>query len=140
MLAKQRNIEESRENLIALGKEVTEKYWDGYLAEVLVTHNPEEILIITWPRQLGQLEYLRKNTQSLFIAIESDEKTRYQRMKMRWKIGEDITFEKFCELEEMEESSVQKVSKCMEQADMVIENNGSLEEFYQKLDTLCLPI
>ena len=139
ILARQKNIEESRENLIAIGKEVAEKYGDGYLAEVLVTQNPEEILIITWPRQLGQLEYFRKNTKGLFVSINSDEKTRYERMKQRGKIGEDITFETFCELEKMEESTVQRVSDCMKLADIVIENNGTLEAFYQKLDMMNLP-
>lgn len=136
ILAKQRNIQENRENLIALGKEVAEKYGDGYLAEILVQNAPEDLLIITWPRQLGQLEYLRKNTQSYFIAIESDEKIRYIRMKERWKIGEDISFEKFCELEKMEESTVQKVGECMKQADSRIENNGTIEEFEKKLEEI----
>ncbi len=136
ILAKQRNIEENRENLIALGKEVAEKYGDGYLAEILVKNSPEDLLIITWPRQLGQLEYLRKNTQSYFITIESDENIRYLRMKQRWKIGEDISFEKFCKLEKMEESTIQKVGACMKLADITVENNGTIEEFHEKLEKL----
>jgi dephospho-CoA kinase len=69
-------------------------------------------------------------------VIESDENIRYQRMKQRGKTGEDISFETFCELEKMEESTVQKVSECMKLADIVIENNGTLEEFQEKLDMI----
>lgn len=140
ILAGQRNIEESRENLIALGKEVAENYGDGYLAEILLQNADSDFLVITWPRQLGQLEYLKKNAKCLFVALEADEKIRYERMRERGKIGEDISFEKFCELEYLEESTVQKVSECMKLADIRIVNNGSFEELYQKLDSLSFNI
>ena len=136
IIAREKWLEETRENLIAIGKEVAKEYGDGYLAEVLIRNAKSDFLIITWPRQLWQLEYLRKNTHSVFIAIESDIDIRYIRMLSRWKIGEDITFEKFTELEEMEESSVQRVSDCMKLADICLQNNGTLEELYKKLEGL----
>ena len=137
IVAKERGTEDTRENLIAIGKELAEKFGDGYLAEVLYKKFiSEDILIITWPRQLGQLEYLRKNTQTTFIAIEASPEIRYKRMKQRQKIGENISFEKFIQLEQLDEWEVQNVSKCMELADITIENNGSLEEFEEKLEKI----
>ena len=99
------------------------------------------MLIITGLRQLGQLQYLRKNTKSIFVAIETDAKIRYERMKQRGKFGEkETTFEEFCRVEEMEESTVQRVSDCMKLADFVLENNGTLQEFDKKLDELIFSI
>lgn len=133
IIAQERWIEETRENLIHIGKELTTVYGDWYLAEILIKNNSEEVLIITWPRQLGQLEFLRHNTKSLFIGIEADAKIRYDRMKYRWKIGEDISYQRFLEQEQMEEEANQSVTKCLKQCDIIIENNGTLEKFEKEI-------
>jgi hypothetical protein len=62
---------------------VTQKYGDGYLAEVLITKESSDFMIVSGPRQLGQLEYLRKHSNSIFIGIEANEEIRYQRMLAR---------------------------------------------------------
>lgn len=133
IIAKQRNISEDRENLIQIWREVTQKYGDGYLAEVLLQDCEDNKIIISGARQLGQLEYLWKESNSLFIAIKSDAEIRYKRMKKRWKTWENISFEKFLSLERDEESTVQNVWKCMDRCSIVIENNWTLEEFENKL-------
>jgi len=131
--AKDRWVEETRENLIDIWRELTEKYWDWYLAKLLITREASDLLIISWCRQLWQLEYLRNNTDCYIIWIESREEIRYQRMLERWKIGENISFEQFCLLEEQEEKIVQKVGECLKLCDAIVENNGKIDEFEEKL-------
>jgi dephospho-CoA kinase len=57
----------------------------------------------------------------------------------RNRIGENISFEKFKELEEIENShdeEKQQLNKCLEMADKIIENNGIVEELYKKIDEI----
>jgi len=133
IIAKNRWITETRENLIGIWKEIAQKYGDWYLAEILVNETESDILIISWPRQLGQIYFFRKNTSCTIIWIASDQSIRYQRMLTRWKIGEDVSFKKFQEVEAMEEWGIQDVWKCLELCDIIIENNSSLAELEEKL-------
>ncbi len=136
IIARDRGIEETRENLIEIWKEVTQQYGDGYLAEILVEKSESDILVITWPRQLGQLKYLRENTDSIFIGIDADPEIRYQRLWNRWKAGENISFEQFLQEEQMEEAANQSVSKCLQQCDIFLENNRSLKDFEKMLNKI----
>ena len=133
IIARERWITEKRENLIAIWKEVTQRYGDGYLAEILVTKEKSDFLIISGPRQIWQIEYLRKNTNCIIIGIDSDMDIRYKRMLARWKIAENVSFEQFKRVEKMEEWWIQDVWKCLSLCDIIIENNWNLEEFEEKI-------
>jgi len=132
-IARDRWVEETRENLIKIWRQLTQKYGDWYLAEVLISRESDNELIISWARQIWQLKYLKENTDCVIIWIESHQEIRYQRMLQRWKIGEDITFDVFQKIEKKEEKTVQKVWVCLTLCDIIIENNWSLEEFEQKI-------
>ena len=133
IIARERWISETRENLIQIGKEVTQKYGDGYLAEVLITKEVSDFMIVSGPRQLWQLEYLRKHSNSIFIGIEANEEIRYQRMLARWKMKENISFEKFLETEKLDEWDIQNVGRCLNVCDIIIENNDTLETFEEEI-------
>lgn len=133
IVARERWMTEARENLIAIWKELAEKYGDGYLAEILVKNFNEDLLIITRPRQWWQIEYLRKNTEAYFIWIEAEQKVRYSRMISRAESAENISFEKFLELEEKDEWDIQNVWKCLKQCDIVIQNNSGVKEFEENI-------
>ncbi len=136
LIARERGVTESRENLIKIWKEVAKNYGDSYLAEILVNNSAANLLIISWPRQIGQIEYLKNHTDCVIIWIEADMKTRYDRMLKRWKIAENISFEKFVEVEKLEEWWIQDVWRCLDLCDRIIENNWDIEEFERKLGTL----
>ncbi len=133
IIAQQRGVEETRENLIKIGKEVAKKHGDWYLAEILLQNSSKDIVVITGPRQLGQLKFLRENTDSIFVGILADPVIRYERMMQRGKVGENISFERFLQEEQMEEAANQSAAKCLEQSDIFIENNGSVKEFEEKM-------
>lgn len=126
-------LTQSRENLAIVWKRVAKNFGDSYLAKVLLENTHATDLVISWPRQKGQLEYLRENTSCLFIWIQVDQKIRYDRMLSRWKIDETMSFMEFQEADKLEQSSVQNVDRCLKLCDVIIENNGSIKDFEEKI-------
>ena len=96
--------------------------------------------IIESIRVPGEIIALRKKGEFYLIAIDADRKLRYERIRKRGGEKDNITFEKFVDDEEKEMKSddpnKQNLSKCIEMADYKIDNSGTLEEFYQKIDEL----
>lgn len=136
-ICKERNIEPTRENLIQLGSELAKQQGDGVLAKYLVEKAPEAF-IITGMRQLGQIEYLRKHTDFLLVAVDASAVIRFNRAQKDRKLGEANSLEEFIdrELKENQPPNKQRLFECMKLADITIVNEGSIEEFYSKLDEL----
>jgi len=80
--------------------------------------------------------FVRSFPTHLLIAIEAEPKTAYERMKMRnEKPGENnLTWEEYLTL--CNAPIDQEVPKLRKQADITIENNGTLEELQEKLKTI----
>lgn len=131
------NQEPSRENLIALGTKLAVEKGEGYLAEYIIAHGPNS-MIITGMRQLGQIYFLKSSTQLKLISIDASPEVRFQRVKQNGKIGEADTLEEFIEREIAENShpNAQRLFECMDLADYQIINEGSLKELYSQLDYL----
>ncbi len=129
--AQKRWIEESRENLIALWKEFAEEKWDDYLAKVIVENTNWNSLIIVGMRQLGQLQYCKKYHNVTFIWIEADPTVRFERLVKNKKVS--CSYDKFLEVEKLDEWNVQNVWKCLNYCECIIDNNWSISEFEDKL-------
>ena len=135
-ICEQRKIPQTRENLQIVWEELTRTKWDSYLAEVLVQNIKDDFLVITWPRQLWQIEYFRDNTNCILIWVITGIQTRYRRMCERAIESEVMTFEEFRNADQLEKWKIQNVTKCLEYCDIYIENNGTKEEFKRKLDAV----
>ena len=135
MIAQERGINPDREYLIRLGRELANKYWDDYLARYLVENAPEEVFIIVWMRQLGQIKYLRENTDFTLVWVEAAQNIRFQRLLERGKFWDPSEWEEFQRIESMEDSSdnAQKIGECLMLVDYMYENNGSLEELKKQI-------
>lgn len=129
--ARKRGIEETRENLIIIGQEFAKKYWDEYLVKIIIENNSSPEIIITWMRQVGQLEYCKKYHETTFIWIESSSKQRYKRLI--WNNKTLWTYKEFLETEKLDEGNIQNVWKCLKLCDSIIENNESIEEFEKEI-------
>jgi len=125
--AKERWIETSRENLIEIGKEFSEKYGDDYLVKIIIQNTSAQKIIITWMRQIWQLEYCKKYHNTQFIWIEANSEIRYKRLIANYKFS--WSYEKFMDLEKLDESKIQNVWKCLEYCEDIVENNWGLEDF-----------
>ena len=74
----------------------------------------------------------------ILVGITALPETRFERMKKRGRIGDNITFGRFLEEQEIDRSikgeGVQETDKVIENADYKIDNSGSEEEFKAKVD------
>ncbi len=139
--AKKRGFEPSRDNLITIGNELREKEGPGILAKKIIQkikNSPQAV--VDSIRNPYEVEELRRGLADFkLIGITADVKVRFERAKLRNRPGEGQTLEEFIAKEERENSTdenAQQLNKCFEMADFKIDNCGSLEELYKKIDEI----
>jgi len=135
---RKKGLAEERENLIKIGNELREKYGPGILAKLALdkTKRKDKIAIDSI-RNPYEIEELKKSIDFILIGIDAPIELRYIRIIDRKRVGENISLEQFIEIEEKENSEdgkKQQLNKCLKLADKIIENTGTVEELYQKID------
>jgi dephospho-CoA kinase len=136
-----------RENFIEKGNELRKKYGNQILAEVVTLTLPEKInkqlIIIDGIRNPGEIEYLRKKFGKNFvlIAVDAPRELRFKRLLERRKEGDPATFEKFFEMDETDlgrnqPEYGQRVEECLRLADLLIINDGTVEDLNKKLEKI----
>lgn len=98
-----------------------------------------EDAIIESVRTEGEVIALRESGFPFtLLAVDADQKIRYDRAIGRGSSTDKVSFEKFCEQEEVEMTSTdptkQNLKRCMELADARLVNDGTVEEFHAKID------
>ncbi|MBI5733715.1 MAG: AAA family ATPase [Candidatus Kerfeldbacteria bacterium] len=136
-IAKTKGLEPTRDNLVELGTKIAQEKGADFIIKVLLERINHKA-IITGLRQLPQIEYLRKNTKLILIAIEAEPRIRFNRATARNKPDEAKTIEEFINNEQSENSGqhIQRLFDCMKLADYTIENNADLESLFKKIDYL----
>ena len=95
--------------------------------------------VIESVRTEGEIEALRKTGLPFtLLAVDADQRTRYERIASRGTSTDTVSFEEFCAQEAKEMSSTeaheQNLSRCMSLADVTLLNNGSQAQFAQRID------
>ena len=89
-------------------------------------------------RTPGEIEYLKKQGDFYLIAIDADPKTRYNRITLRASETDKISYETFLANEKREyttsDPNKQNLSKCINLADIIINNDGDIDNLNNKLD------
>ncbi len=139
--AKKRGLEPVRDNLIAIGNELRAKEGPGVLAKLAVMkiiNMPQAV--IDSIRNPYEIEELRRSLKDFkLIGINADVKVRFERAKKRGRQGDGETLEEFVKKEEKENSSdekAQQLNKCLEMADIKVDNSGELFDLKKKLDKI----
>jgi len=99
--------------------------------------NKQTDFIVESIRSAGEVPAL-KNVGGILIAVDAEQQIRYERIVGRGSTTDNISFEKFCELESKEmndpdPNGMQK-AKVMQMADHTIMNDGTLEELHEKIE------
>lgn len=132
---KKRGLELNRENIQKIGVEFAQKYGDDHIAR-LALKSSKENLVVSGPRQLGQIDYFKKNSQFIMINITASDNLRFNRVKKRNSVSEAETLEDFIkdEIEKDSSGPVQRVEDCIKMADYTVHNESSLEQLFKNLD------
>ncbi len=98
-----------------------------------IRKNQTDITVFDGVRWQSDVDMVRTFRRSYIIFIETDEQIRYQRIRNRGEKPE----EKNLSLEQFQKEEIAPtenyLSRIKQQADFVVENNGSEEELYQKV-------
>ncbi len=138
-----RGLEHNRDNMVLVANDLREKNNSpSFVADELFKKALESghNCVIESLRTTGEIESLRKKGNFILLAVNADPKIRYQRVTKRLASTDNVSFEKFLADEEREMESTdpnkQNLKKCIEMADFVIENNGTIEELNSKLEEI----
>ena len=126
----------TRDNLIQKGNQLREKHGADILAR-RVMEKVEGNAVIDSIRNLFEINYLRKQEGFILLAIDAPVEIRYTRAKKRGRNESATTLEEFIAKEEEEMGQGEKgqqLEASMQAADYRVTNEGSLEDFYKKLE------
>ncbi len=133
------NLEISRDNMQRLSTVLRQNFSEDILASAMlkrITAADAELIIIDGVRRFTDIENLAKLPEFHLAYIKTDQAKRYQRyIKRNENIGDDaMTFEDFKAKDEAEAD--RQVPEVGQQAKLIIDNNGSLEQLYQQIENI----
>lgn len=128
----------SRNNLIKMGNDLRERFGADILARRILEKVGSKAVIDSI-RNPKEVERLRRERGFILLAIEAPAELRYQRAQTRGRDESASTFEEFAAKEKEEMNGMetgQQLKACLEMADIVIVNDGTLENLHNKLEAL----
>ncbi len=132
-------LEPTREHMIERGRALRARYGLGVLAERVRNALPaDRNHVIDSIRHPAEVEALREGGQPFhLIWLEADVPLRFERLRARARPGDPETLDRFRELEarelESDDPTRQQLLAVRELADYVVENDGTLDHLYQRL-------
>lgn len=137
-ILEEKGVPKTRDSLFSLGNKLREKEGGGALSKIIIRKlkKPAVILSIRHPKEV---EVYRRNLKNFhMLSVDAPRKMRYERAVKRNREGEGgESFEKFIEKDKRElegKGSEQQITKVIEEADVNIQNDSTIENLYNKLD------
>lgn len=137
---KSRNLEVNRDTMTQLANELRATHHPAFVVEELynIAKKNGKNCIIESIRTPGEIQMLKKNNDFYLFAVDADPKIRYERIVIRNSETDKIDFDTFIQNEKREmntdDPNKQNLSKCLEMADFVFTNNGSLDALQKEVD------
>ncbi|TAK56995.1 hypothetical protein EPO17_03130 [Patescibacteria group bacterium] len=137
-----RNLEINRDNTTLVANELRKTHSSRYIIEQLYDQaiSQGRNAVIESVRTPGEIDFLKSQTKGLFylLAVDADQKVRYERIVGRKSDLDKVSFEKFVSDEEREmvssDQTKQSISECMSRADAVIRNDGDLVDLKHQVE------
>ena len=137
-----RKLPVNRDSMVSVANDLRVNHTPSYITDCLYeeaqknNHNS----VIESIRTPNEIISLRKKGSFLLIAVDADIFVRYQRVVLRGSETDYISLEEFTANETREMNSddpnKQNLQKCIEMADIRIENNGSIAHLYERLEKI----
>jgi len=141
-----REMEPTRANMRLIANEMREKFGNDFLVTYYLKKIKEERpenAIIESIRAVSEAETLKANG-GILIAVDADQKVRYERVQVRRSETDKVSFEQFVAHEDLETNDpnphgMQK-QKVIAMADYCIFNDGTLDELHTKIENILLRV
>lgn len=137
-----RGLIPDRQNLIDVANALRKEKAPYYIVEQLYhkAKSSNTNSIIESIRAVPEVEYLKSKKDFYLLAIDANQKLRYERIKKRKLATDHVTFEEFVKLETVESVSADpakiSLNECIKQADILIINDGSWDELKEKVSLI----
>ncbi|MBN1168486.1 AAA family ATPase [Candidatus Woesebacteria bacterium] len=137
---KARGLTVTRNNLNKVSTELRTNFGPDVFAQRMLKDAKQQggKQVLESLRSPAEVEYLRKKTNFILVAVDADMRKRYKRIKKRGSSTDNETYESFVEKDkremESDDPNRHNNSACIKQADFTIENNGTLNELYDQVD------
>jgi len=131
---------ENRDSMFNLANDLRAAYGPSYVTDQLYG---QAILkgrnsVIESIRTTGEISSLREKGAFCLFAVDADPEIRYHRILLRKSETDRISYETFLENEQRESVSAdpgfQNLRACINQADYLFLNNGSMQELFIQVD------
>lgn len=140
LVATERGLPLDNQTLNSIAVEFKQKYGLGYWSQRGLDKFQNQNLIVTSIRNPGEIEPLQSTGEFFLIGVDAPIELRYKRAIARARAGEEqSTFEQFSEWDKFTRQGppdAQRIDDLMAQANLVIVNDGTLEELEQKIDAI----
>ena len=134
-----RGIEVNRDSMTNVANELRSKHSPSFIIEELYKKASKlgRNSIIESIRTPGEVEFLKTQGDFLLIAVDADPEIRYERIVLRGSTTDKVSYETFRANEKRELTSTdpnkQNLSVCIDNADIVLNNNGTVDELIEQL-------
>ncbi len=136
---KRLHLDESRTNLGKLSTNLRETFGQDLFARIIfneVKEDNKEVVVVDGVRRVEDIHYLRELPEFKLVYIKVPIEARYKRISHRTENSDDRgkTFEQF--KKEQAQEAETEIQGLEERADIVIKNDGTLEDLYAKIDAI----
>lgn len=101
--------------------------------------NKSDLIAVTGIRAVGEAQGII-NANGVIISVDAPIETRYKRVTSRNRSGDNVSFKKFKSQEDFEKNEdddgAQNIPGVMKMAKYQITNDGTLDELYNKIETI----
>ena len=132
-------LPETRDNLVKISFALREAFGQDILAKIIagdVQKTNRKIIVVDGVRRPADIKYLKDLPGFKLIGLDAHPKIRYERLKKRRENKDDQTKTWSQFLADQQAETEVYIPELIKKADLIIDNSGSLEELYKKIDNL----
>ncbi|MGC8864611.1 MAG: AAA family ATPase [Bacteroidales bacterium] len=136
----EQGLQPNRDQYVILANRLRNQYGPSYIVDCLYDEALQvgKNAVIESIRTPGEVASLRKKGEFILFAVDASPVLRYQRILSRNSETDQINYEEFLENEAREMKSTdpnhQNLAACFALADFRFQNDGSIEELYEKVE------
>lgn len=134
-------LEVNRDTMYQVGWDLKQKFWPDFIVRTLYERAKAEwkSAVIESVRSPWEVTSLQTLEDFKLISVDAGQKLRYERIRLRNSVKDQVDFDTFVanerrELESSNDPSKIDLPACIALADYQISNNWTFEELYKQVD------